>query len=61
VTLTWILVYKEYEDATKAHEIRDLFRWCLLEGQASASKFGYLPLTESVVSDAVAAVDSVKP
>jgi phosphate transport system substrate-binding protein len=56
VTFTWILLYKEY-DAAKGAAIRDLFHWCLREGQGYAPQMGYLPLPEGVAAKAVAALD----
>ncbi len=58
VTFTWILLYKKY-DAAKGAAIRDLFRWCLREGQAYAPQMGYVPLPEGVAAKAVAALDGI--
>ena len=33
VTLSWVLLYRNYADSKKAEVIRELFRWCLYEGQ----------------------------
>ena len=56
VTFTWILLYKKY-DAAKGAAIRDLFRWCLREGQGYAPQMGYVPLPEGVAAKAAAALD----
>src|SRR5262249_48819397 len=44
VTLTWILLRRQYDDARKAETIRDLLRWCLTSGQQYAADLGYAPL-----------------
>jgi phosphate transport system substrate-binding protein len=56
VTFSWILLYKKY-DAVKAEAIKDLFRWCVREGQGYAPQMGYLPLPEGVAAKATAALD----
>ena len=58
VTFTWILLYKRY-DAVKGAAIRDLFRWCLREGQGYAPQAGYVPLPEGVAAKAVTALDGL--
>lgn len=44
-------------DAVKGAAIRDLFRWCVREGQGYAPQMGYLPLPEGVAVKAEAALD----
>jgi len=61
VTSSWVLLYRKYEDATKANAVRELFRWCLREGQKSAAQLGYIQLPENVTERAVAAVDTILP
>ena len=56
VTFSWILLYKKY-DAVKGAAIRDLFRWCVREGQGYAPQMGYVPLPEGVAAKAAAALD----
>lgn len=56
VTFTWILLYKKY-DAVKGLAIRDLFRWCLAQGQRYAPEMGYLPLPEDVATKGASALD----
>jgi phosphate transport system substrate-binding protein len=60
LTLTWILLYRTYPDAAKAEAIRDLFRWCLVEGQEHSGALGYVRLSPSVASKALAALDGVR-
>ena len=60
VTLTWILLYRSYPDPQKALELRDLFRWCLTDGQQYAAALGYTPLPASIVRRSLQALDSVR-
>ena len=59
VTLSWALLYKDYGDARKAQAVRDLFNWCLTEGQSSSSELGYLSLTSNIDKPAIAAVEEI--
>ena len=61
VTFSWVLLYRSYSDPGKATALRDLFRWCLTNGQRSAPEMGYVELPLSVVTRALAAVESVAP
>jgi phosphate transport system substrate-binding protein len=59
VSFSWILLHKKYESAETATAIRDLFRWCLLDGQKYAPALDYLPLPASVAQKALVAVNSI--
>jgi len=59
VTFSWILLYKDYVDNAKAKAVRDLFRWCLLEGQTYSTRLGYVQLPSNVIEKALAALDTV--
>ena len=61
VTFSWILLYKNYDDPRKAKAVRDLFRWCLTDGQKFASDLGYVSLSPNVSSKALAVVNEVSP
>jgi phosphate transport system substrate-binding protein len=60
VTLTWILLYRHYADPRQAQELRDLFRWCLTDGQKYAADLGYAPLPANVASRSLAALDTLR-
>jgi len=60
VTFSWVLLRKAYQDPV-ATQLRDLFRWCLQDGQRYASQIGYVPLPPPVVEKALAAVNSISP
>jgi phosphate transport system substrate-binding protein len=59
VTLSWVLLYKQYGDAGKAAALRGLLKWCLTEGQKTSAQLDYLPLSSTIVAPATAAVDSI--
>jgi len=60
VTLTWVLLYRQYGDARKAQELTDLFRWCLTSGQGYAANLGYTPLPSQIQQRAIAALGGVR-
>lgn len=60
VTLTWILLYKNYPDQQKAQALQDLFRWCLTDGQKYAPELGYTPLPQNVVARSLVALDGLQ-
>jgi phosphate transport system substrate-binding protein len=61
VTLSWVLLYRNYADSKKAEVIRELFRWCLHEGQHFSSDLGYIPLPPQIVAKAAAALATIGP
>ena len=61
VTLTWVLVYQNYADSKKAEAIKELFRWCLYEGQRFSGDLGYLPLPAKIVARAADALATIGP
>jgi len=58
-TFTWILLRKNYGDPAKARAIRDVFTWCLSDGQQYALDLGYVPLPPEVLEKAMAALQSI--
>jgi hypothetical protein len=60
VTFSWVLLRKGHKDQV-ATPLRDLFRWCLQDGQRYASQLGYVPLPQPVVQKALTAVNGVSP
>jgi phosphate transport system substrate-binding protein len=59
VTYTWILAYQKYQDAQKAEALKNVFKWCLQDGQKFSTELGYIPLPENVVAKVTAAVDTI--
>jgi phosphate transport system substrate-binding protein len=43
-SFTWLLLRKDYPDATKARELAKFVWSCITQGQAQAPKLGYAPL-----------------
>jgi phosphate transport system substrate-binding protein len=59
VTYTWILAYANYPDSQTAMALQQALSWALREGQSSSTELGYLPLPQSVVEQALRAVDKI--
>jgi phosphate transport system substrate-binding protein len=59
VTFSWILLYKNYPDAEKAKSIRDLFQWCLQDGQTYAPQLGYVRLPANVTKKTLAVLNTI--
>ncbi|MBJ7259116.1 MAG: phosphate ABC transporter substrate-binding protein PstS [Chthoniobacterales bacterium] len=59
-TFTWLLLCKKYDDAAKVKALKDFITYGLTEGQSFATQLGYIPLPESVVAKANAALDTVE-
>ena len=57
VTLTWVLLYDRYDDGKKVETIKDLFNWCLHDGQTYSSELGYVVLPENIVKSGSAALN----
>ena len=49
-SFTWLLVYREMSDATKAKKLKDFLVWALHEGEPSAAALDYAPLPAEMVS-----------
>lgn len=60
VTYSWILAYAQYADADKGNALKQVLTWGLSEGQQFSEELGYVALPESVVEQAIAAVDSIQ-
>jgi phosphate transport system substrate-binding protein len=60
VTFTWMLFYKQYDDANKLKALKDVVEHCLTEGQKSSVQLGYIPLPDSVVARNKAALENIK-
>jgi phosphate transport system substrate-binding protein len=59
-TFSWLLLYTKYDDAAKLKALKDFVTFGLTEGQAFAVELGYIPLPESVVAKANAALSSIE-
>jgi phosphate transport system substrate-binding protein len=62
VTMTWILLYKQYDSSEQARGIRELFQWCLEEDQQDFStQMGYIPLAPGLVAEAKKRLAEIGP
>jgi len=60
VTFSWILLRKSYRNAETANAVRELFLWCLQNGQRYSAELGYVRVPASVAEKAAAALNSIK-
>jgi len=60
VTLTWILLYRNYPDANKAFVLHQLLSWCLIDGQKYAPDLHYIPLPPNVVARSLAVLNTIE-
>jgi len=59
VTYTWMILHKKYDDKDKLEALKALVTYGLTDGQKEAEALGYVPLPDSVVSQAKAAVQAL--
>jgi phosphate transport system substrate-binding protein len=59
VTYTWLICYKKYPDKNKLQAMQDLVKYGLTDGQKDAEPLGYIPLPQSVVAKATAALQNI--
>ena len=53
------MLYKKYDNAGKLKALKDFVTYGLTEGQSFAVDLGYIPLPESVVAKANAALSTI--
>jgi phosphate transport system substrate-binding protein len=58
-TYTYLLVYKDQKDATKAQALIALIYWALTDGQAAEESLGYAPLPKTVDEKALAELHQI--
>jgi phosphate transport system substrate-binding protein len=59
VTFSWVLLRKSYKSVETVKAVRDLFRWCLQDGQRYSSQLGYVGIPASVAEKGLAALNSI--
>lgn len=59
-SFTWLLIYKNQPDSTKARKLKDFVRWALTEGEQSAATLDYAPLPAGLAERLVARLDSIQ-
>jgi phosphate transport system substrate-binding protein len=60
VTYSWLLLYRQYDDAPKLTALKHFVRWCLTAGQESNESLGFVRLPPPVIARAIAALDSIR-
>jgi phosphate transport system substrate-binding protein len=58
-TFSWILLRKNYQNAETANALRELFQWCLRDGQRYSPELGYVRVPASVAEKALATLNSI--
>ena len=56
---TYLLVYQDQKDATKAKALVSLIAWSLTDGQAAEAPLGYAPLPATVQQKAIALLHTI--
>ncbi len=59
VSFTWLLLYKKYDDPTKAEAIKAMLEWALTEGQKTSAELGYIPIPTDVVAKIKPAIATI--
>jgi phosphate transport system substrate-binding protein len=60
VTYSWLLLYRQYDDAQKLGELKQFVRWCLTTGQEFNESLGFVRLPPQITARAVEALDSIR-
>jgi phosphate transport system substrate-binding protein len=58
-SLTWLLVYEQQRDSTKARRLADFLRWAFTEGEERAAALDYAPLPETMRQQLLQRLDSL--
>ena len=59
-SFTWLLIYKQMDDAVKGKAIVDFIKWAVTDGQKFAAELDYAPLPANVVGMIQQKLDKVK-
>jgi phosphate transport system substrate-binding protein len=60
VTYSWLLLYKQYNDAQKLEALKQFVRWCLTTGQEFNESLGFVRLPPQISAHAVEALDNLR-
>jgi phosphate transport system substrate-binding protein len=60
VTYSWLLLYKQYDDAQKLAALKQYVKWCLTAGQEYNESLGFIRLPPQVTARAMDALDSLR-
>jgi phosphate transport system substrate-binding protein len=59
-SFTWLLVYKNQTDATKAGKLKDFLRWAYTDGAQFAAALDFAPLPAALTQRLTARLDSIQ-
>ena len=59
-SFTWLLIYRNQADATKAQKLKDFLRWAYSDGEAMAGALDYGPLPGNLTQRLTARLDSIQ-
>jgi phosphate transport system substrate-binding protein len=59
VTYSWLLLYRQYDDAQKLAALKQFVKWCLTAGQEFNESLGFVRLPPPVIARAMEALDKV--
>lgn len=59
-SFTWILIYQNQKDPVKGQKLIDFLKWALTEGEKSAPSLEYAPLPQTMVTQLLARLGTVK-
>jgi phosphate transport system substrate-binding protein len=59
-SFTWLLLYQNPTDTVRARVMVDFVRWALTDGQKFATELGYARLPDNVVTQELAALETVR-
>ena len=60
VTYSWLLLYKQYDDAQKLGALKPFVRWCLSTGQEFNESLGFVRLPPQIIARAMEALDNIR-
>jgi len=60
VTYTWMMVYKKYDDATKANTLKEVLNWALTDGRKFNEELGYIPLPPEALAKVKKAINQIQ-
>ncbi len=58
-SFTWLLLYRDQRDTTKARKLGEFVRWALREGDARAAELDYAPLPDALQDRVLQRLDSL--
>jgi phosphate transport system substrate-binding protein len=59
-TLTWLLLYPEYQDAAKKEALTNVISWALTDGKSAANDLGYIPIEEELANKVTTEVAKIQ-